>query len=560
MTNATLLLATWLAPLVAIPLALRATGRWWVPVAALPALATALLVPVGTGVDWTWLLLGARFGLSAYDPIFLAFGAVLWLVAGWYAAVHLGADAQAARFRVFFLLAMSGNFGLIVGQDLVSFYLGFSVMGLAAYGLVVHEGDALVRRAGRIYLLMTLIGEVALFCGLAFLYLRVGSLVPAPATLAGAGGWELSLLSLGFGIKAGLIGLHVWLPLAHPAAPIAASAVLSGAMIKAALVGWLRYLPLGQQAMPDLGVGLIAAGVVTALSAVVLGVGQRDPKVVLAYSSIGKMGTLVAGLGVAAIDPEIAPAIILALSFYAAHHGLAKGALFLGVGVVKASASRWPLWLLMLPALVLIGVPLTSGALAKGQFKTAVLQAPSAWADVVVWALPLIAVGTTLLMGRFIYLMSRLAGSSADPPRPTLALALPWLGLIALGLGLAFLYAGASGFVSTDLRPLLIGALLTGLLALRCPAWLAGWIGRVPPGDLVVLLESAGQRLSARLSDFAAGVREWFRNRIANRRPAGIGRLFTLTSKAETALAEHALSGAAWLTLAGIALVLLVLP
>ncbi len=156
------------------------------------------------------------------------------------------ADVHAARFRLFFLLAMSGNFGLIVGQDLISFYFGFALMGLAAYGLVVHEGNDRVRRAGRVYLAMTLVGEVALFAAFVFLCARTGTLTPTPEQIAGAGPAELVLLLLAFGIKAGLLGLHMWLPLAHPAAPVAASAVLSGAMIKAALVGWLRFLPLGQ--------------------------------------------------------------------------------------------------------------------------------------------------------------------------------------------------------------------------------------------------------------------------------------------------------------------------
>lgn len=162
-----------------------------------------------------------------------------------------------------------------------------------------------------------------------------------------------------FGIKAGLIGLHMWLPLAHPAAPVAASAVLSVAMIKAGLIGWLRYLPLGQQALPELGALPILASIAAALLAVPAALVQRDPKVVLAYSSIAKMGTMIAGLGIAVMVPALAPAMIAALIFYATNHGLAKGVLFLGVGVVKGSSSRWPLLVLASNALVLAGAPFT---------------------------------------------------------------------------------------------------------------------------------------------------------------------------------------------------------
>ena len=90
-----------------------------------------------------------------------------------------------------------------------------------------------------------------------------------------------------------------------------------------------------------------------ALLVVPIALVQRDPKVVLAYSSIGKMGTMIAGLGVAAMEPGLAPAITIALLFYAAQHGFAKGALFLGVGIVKSSNQRWPLAALTLIALVL---------------------------------------------------------------------------------------------------------------------------------------------------------------------------------------------------------------
>ena len=90
------------------------------------------------------------------------------------------------------------------------------------------------------------------------------------------------LLFIGFGVKAGLVPLHVWLPLAHPAAPPAASAVLSGAMVKAGLVGWLRFLPLGQheRGLEVLGWVLMALALIGAFLAVVVGVLQDDPKVV----------------------------------------------------------------------------------------------------------------------------------------------------------------------------------------------------------------------------------------------------------------------------------------
>ncbi len=493
--NALWLLSAWLAPIAVLPMLRYGSGRWLVPLAALPALAAALLVAPGTVVEIPWLLLGARVGLDASAGTFLLFGAVLWLIAGLYASFYLRHDRHSVRFYRFFLLAMSGNFGLIVGQDLVSFYLGFGLMGLAAYGLVVHDGNVTVRRAGRVYLVMTLIGELALFAGFLLLYQRTGSLAPTPEQLAqGVGTMELMLLVTAFGIKAGVVGLHFWLPLAHPAAPVPASAVLSGVMIKTALIGWIRYLPLGVVALPELGSVLVATGLLTAVVAIPLGLGQRDPKVVLAYSSIGKMGTMIAALGVAAADPALAPMVIAAITFYAAHHGLAKGALFLGVGVVKTRPGVWPLLVLALPALVLAGAPFTSGAAAKMMFKEAVFFAPSAWEGFFGVAIPLTAAGTLLLMARFLYLMWR---ASDAAPGNNKGVAVSWIVLVGLSLFLPLLYGGTH-YVFSDAVMVLAGLTVAWWTAAMRPSWLTRWVGRVPPGDFIEPLLLMSRRIELR--------------------------------------------------------------
>ena len=98
-------------------------------------------------------------------------------------------------------------------------------------------------------------------------------------------------MAFGFGIKAGALALHFWLPLAHPAAPVPASAVLSGAMIKAGLLGWLRFLPLGYAALPAAGLGLVGVGLAAALIGAAAGALQRNPKTVLAWSSVARWGS-----------------------------------------------------------------------------------------------------------------------------------------------------------------------------------------------------------------------------------------------------------------------------
>lgn len=490
MMNGVLLSALWLMPLLVIPLALRNGGAVWTVVATLPALVAAFALTDGAQIDIPWLLLGVQWGIDAQDKVFLIVAALLWSVAACYVRLWVDEDHKARRFRVFFLLAMSGNFGVIVSQDLVSFYLAFAVMGLAAYGLVVHGAQRQQRWAGKVYLAMTLLGELLLFVAFVLIYQRTGTLTPDTSELVGGGVWEVGLVIVAFAIKAGVVGVHFWLPLAYAAAPIPATAVMSGAMSKTALIGWFSFLPIGQQAMPEWGIGLVLLGSVAALLSVPVGLVQRNPKVLLAYSSIGKMGLMVAGLGVALLAPDLAIAIVAALVLFAAHHGLVKGALFLGIGVAKNTGSRWVIWLLALPALALAGAPFTSGALVKGRLSDALSGAGMIWSDVLLAMLLVAAFGTPLLMARFIYLLTAAQGKVIPKVYWQAA---PWLILMALILiwpmRVGGLFETASAFIG-----LLVALVLAMGIWWRPPAAFKSWIGIVPPGDALIMLAYGWRR------------------------------------------------------------------
>jgi len=479
--NGLLLILTWLAPLLAALLALAHAGRWPVWPATLPALITALTVPIGAQWEVPWLLLGAQFGLDPGGQVFLLFTALLWLFAGLQADLKTRHAPHWDRFRVFFLLAMAGNFWLIVGQDLVNFFLGFALMGLAAYGLVIHHGDPASLRAGRVYLAMTLAAEVALFAAFLLVFHHTETLAPDSAQLMGLSNWGIGLLVFGLGIKAGLVLLHVWLPLAHPAAPVPASAVLSGTMIKAALIGWMRFLPLAQEPLVDWGNLLLVLGTVTVLYAIPIGLLQTNPKVVLAYSSVAKMGLMTAILGLALLAPTLTPAIVTALIYYAAHHGLAKGALFLGIGVARGTNAMWMLPALAIPALALAGAPFTSGASAKALLKPLLTDMQGLWADAMPLLLVTSTIGTTLLMARFLTLMGTERGSRSNA---TPWVATPWLVLVGVILGMPFLTGLPFPSVSAS-WPLLAGALLALLAALWGAKWGTRLVGTVPAGDIL---------------------------------------------------------------------------
>jgi formate hydrogenlyase subunit 3/multisubunit Na+/H+ antiporter MnhD subunit len=468
----------------------------WVALGPVPALAAALLAPLGTELPLPWLFLGTYLVLDATGQIYLGFTALVWLAAGVYAAFgERGAPvgkpaARSGRFDALFLLAMAGNFWLIVGADLFSFYVGFAMMGIASYGLVVHDGSPSALRAGKVYLVMALLGEVALFAGLVMLASETGTTRPALDDVGALGNATIALLLLGLGVKAGLVPLHLWLPLAHPAAPVPASAVLSGTMIKVALLGWLRFLPVGELALPGWGHWLALAGLATMTLALPVGLVQRDAKVILAYSSIAKMGFLMTALGLVLVEPALAPVGVAAIAFYAAQHGLAKGALFLGVGLRKhagapgTTAQAMILGVVVLLALALAGAPFTSGAVAKYDLKPVLEGAAWSWIGAVV---AVTTVGTALLMARFVWVAANIKGHAE--PRWAWPLA-AWGLLAALVVLFPFAFGKPAAWLSNAL-PVGIGAGIAAAVALMAalqPRLFAPFVGLVPAGDLLTLL------------------------------------------------------------------------
>lgn len=493
--------------LVALSLALpgigRFSGKFLLPLAPLPALWVALFEPADGGVFLAPLLLGLRLGFGGAGQIFLLFTSVLWLIAGIYSRGYLKDDPRQARFDGFFLLTMTGNFGLIVARDVPGFYTFFALMTFSAFGLVIHSGTEAAKRAARIYLMTAIAGE-AFLLGAIFLAVDAAHSVELQDMAAAVAASDsrnliIFLAFFGFGVKAGALPVHFWLPLAHPVAPVPASAVLSGAMIKAGLLGWLYFLPLGHGEFYGWGLFCIIAGMTAALGAVFVGITQDDPKTILAYSSISQMGVMTVILGIGLSSPVAWAAGLPVLLLCALHHALAKGALFLGTGIANATGGR-ARWLviagLALPVLSIAGAPWTGGSMTKYAIKDLLAGLPGwmvPWLD---WLLPLASVATALLLGRFLWLVWQ--GMEARPRSRVHPLMwsslLVLLGCVAMAVTFTIRYyaleisttPSSAIMVWSNAWPLLLG--ITLLLALR-PASRRRPC-RTPPGDVLVGFES----------------------------------------------------------------------
>jgi formate hydrogenlyase subunit 3/multisubunit Na+/H+ antiporter MnhD subunit len=438
-----------------------------------------------------------RMTLSLDVPgaILLGVAALLWIAAGAYASTHLRGDSNAGRFAEWWLLTLSGSLGVFIAADLVSFYLTYSVVSLAAYGLIVHESTRRSLRAGIVYVALAVLGEAFLLMAFVFMAEATpdGSLLIRDAvTELPLSPWRdasLVLLMLGFSLKIGLVPGHVWMPLAYSVAPIPAAAVLSGAAVKAGIIGLIRFLPLGV-AMPKWGEALAAAGMLSAFYGVGVGITQENPKAVLAYSSVSQMGLLAATLGMGLASGDTGAA--LGASFSAANHVLVKGGLFLAIGVAAVNGAR--LWPVLIPAAVLAlglgGLPFTGGMLAKLALKDQLGE------GVIGIFATLSTAGSVLLMLQFLRCLVQTTPRDPAMAAPT-GLVRPWLimAFAAVTVPWALYPIAESGSLLAALAPWTLGAALWPVLiggALAVGLWRWGHrLPRIPEGDVVVVGEAA---------------------------------------------------------------------
>jgi formate hydrogenlyase subunit 3/multisubunit Na+/H+ antiporter MnhD subunit len=318
--------------------------------AVLPFLLGA--APAGRVLPWSEPV--GAFHLRL-DPLAAFFQVALFAVAipasvfgAGYMKPYLG-RRPLAGFVFFYDLLLVAISLVLAAADGVLFLVAWEVMTIASFVLVTFDDEKpQVRKAGFVFLVASHVGTaflVALFLLLGrdaggfdferFEALRsVGTV--APAILFGLG-------LVGFGTKAGLVPLHVWLPEAHPAAPSHVSALLSAVMIKTGVYGLFRLLGF----LPGLPVGygilLGAVGLGSALVAITLTLGQRDIKRALAYSSVENVGLVVLGIGLGVAATAEGLPVVAALGFGGAlfhvwNHALMKGLAFLGAGTLVHAA------------------------------------------------------------------------------------------------------------------------------------------------------------------------------------------------------------------------------
>ncbi len=397
-------------------LAFRVPRIWLLAslIGAIAAFAAAIWILV-TGTTWDWqpeFFLGGELVHLRLDAISAFFLALLSLLGGvgslyshayWPDKKH---PASAPSGRVWWNAFIASMGLVLLSANGLHFLIAWELYTVCAYFLITRERQKReVRQAGWLYLAASHAGTLCLFAFFALLASRTGS-------------WELGLMRehaelaplfwlalAGFGLKAGIFPLHIWLPSAHANAPSHVSAILSGVTIKMGIYGLVRFS--GWLPVPDAAGWVVAAlGVVSAVLGVVFALGQHDLKRLLAYHSVENIGIILIGLGFAMIATAHGNAAWgrLALAGGLLHvwnHGLFKALLFLGAGsVLHATGTReisrlgglwrampWTAGLFTLGAVAISGLPPLNGFISEwlvylGLFDAVSAHGAASWAAI----------------------------------------------------------------------------------------------------------------------------------------------------------------------------------
>jgi len=362
---------------------------------------------------------------------------------------------------------------VILADDAYAFMVMWELMALSSFFLVTaNHVIPEIRRAGYLYLLIAHIGALAILLCFGVLQANTGDYTFANMRLQQLSPFWASVAFLlafaGFGAKAGIVPLHIWLPEAHPAAPSPVSALMSGVMLKTAIYGLLR---VSFDILPTplwwWGVLALAVGLATALFGVVFAAIQTDMKRLLAYSSIENIGLLIVGIGLALLFTAygMAPMAALALTavlYHALNHAFFKSLLFLGTGaVLHATGERnlgklggllrfmpWVGWLALVGALAAAGLPPLNGFVSEWLLLQSFLFTLGLKSTFVNNLVPVVAAGVALVAALGGYVMVKFFGVIflGQPREPRLAsshdaatrerIGLVWLaaGCVLLGL------------------------------------------------------------------------------------------------------------------------------
>lgn len=359
---------------------------------ALFVLGLALLLPAaakGTGLRM-YLPYFAGFSLQlkldGFRATYALIASFMWLISGIFSKEYLRHGENQARYLLFTLITLGATLGVFLSDDLITCFVFFEIMSFSSYPWVAHEENPKAMRAAATYLAIAVFGGMAMLMGFFLLYLQTGSfafdaLLAYSSQAADKTALYLPsvLILIGFGAKAGMFPLHVWLPKAHPVAPAPASALLSGVLTK---VGVFGILVLSSKVLlynPFFARLVFVFGLITMFLGAVLALLSIDLKETLACSSMSQIGFILFGIGMQGLLMEHNSLAAQGTFLHMINHSLIKLVLFCAAGVVYMNTHRLNLndikgygrnkpllhIMFLIGAASISGLPLFSGYLSK---------------------------------------------------------------------------------------------------------------------------------------------------------------------------------------------------
>ena len=355
-------------------------------------LLTSVLISVSRGAEiqntMPRILGGLRFEADGFRALYACIAGFMWLCTTVFSEEYLEHYRNRNRYYFFAFMTLGATVGVFFSAELLTTFLFFEIMSFTSYVMVIHDEAPAAMRAGQTYLAVAVLGGMVMLMGLLLLNGLTGTLVISELTAACSavpqdGRAKLylagALIFFGFGAKAGMYPLHIWLPKAHPAAPAPASALLSGILTKAGIFGILvlscRVFPYDRA----WGTVMLVLAVLTMFTGAFIAVFSVNLKRTLACSSVSQIGFILTGIAMQCLLGEENALAVRGTVLHMMNHSLFKLVLFLSAGAVymkchqldlnsiRGYGRKKPLLMLafLSAALGIAGVPLFSGYISK---------------------------------------------------------------------------------------------------------------------------------------------------------------------------------------------------
>lgn len=289
------------------------------------------------------LLGGLRFEADGFRALYSLIAGWMWLMTTLFSRQYLAHYHHRNRYYFFTLMTFGATLGVFLSADLITTFVFFEIMSFTSYVMVVHDENASALRSAQTYLAVAILGGMVMLMGLFLLHGLAGTLTicelqSACAAIAPEKRGRLylsgALILFGFGAKAGMFPLHIWLPKAHPVAPAPASALLSGILTKAGIFGVLVLSCRVFLHDPLWGRAVLALGTVTMLLGAVLAVYSVNLKRTLACSSVSQIGFILVGVGMQGLLGVENALAVWGTLLHMMNHSLLKLVLFMSAGAV----------------------------------------------------------------------------------------------------------------------------------------------------------------------------------------------------------------------------------